>query len=443
MRRLVVAAAVLACLAVPDGRASEIDNDAGHYRLSTLPSAASEAKRMDRMELDDQQPAGRWLRRGESAVITVEGLPRGVALDAAIGFRPMWKVALGQQIVRLVAGDNRIQASQEGPLFFRCTARAGAKPGADEVDVTMAGGHVLPLYVDGETSPVQWATQLDEHGDAPFVQFLGEHAMITLTRAVHAEHPVADPAATFEAIDEVLGYEDEVAGLDGSSPRDAPTPLRMHYVVDFRAKKKDLADVYMYAEPQFIGMLPDNTEDLTDPDRLRERWGIWHETGHTHQQNSWTWGALTEINVNLFSLYVQEKLGLPSRLAESEDGEPSAFDRARRYLAGGRHDLLADVPDDDGDLLFTRLVLFHQLKSVYGWRLFQDLHKEFRAHPLPADSEDQEMADALVTRICAITGNDLRPFFRRWGLRVSDAADAQIERRHYPAPRRDPAAVFQ
>ncbi len=75
----------------------------------------------------------------------------------------------------------------------------------------------------------------------------------------------------------------------------------------------------MYASNYFIGMKRDNYADLTE--KLDNEWGIWHETGHTHQQYSWTWDSIGEISVNLFSLYVQEKFGLPSRLNTIEGGE--------------------------------------------------------------------------------------------------------------------------
>ena len=442
LKGLLIALCALA-LASPHLRASTFDNEAGRYRLTALPQADREALRMDRMQLCDQQPAGRYLRKGESISVSTAGLPEGYGLDALIGFRPMWGSQLDQQEEPLEEGETRFIADQDGPLFFRFTAPEGRADARGEVSVSVSGGRPLPLYVDGAMSAVEWRAELAAHAKAPFIQFLGDQAMITLPAAVHARDPLRDPRASFAVINQMLDLENELAGFDGKTRRDQPTRLRTHFLVDFRVSKADAETFYMYATDQFIGMLADNTADLTDPAALRERWGIWHETGHTQQQNSWTWDALAEINVNLFSLYVQEAFGQPSRLHASEDGEPSTLERARSYLARGGHDLLAEVDDEDGEEFFIRLVMFYQLKEVWGWDLYKDLHKYFRAYPLAEDASDQDKADALVMALCHLTGVDLRGFFESWGLSVSDAADERIVALEYAAPDEDFSQIFE
>lgn len=426
-------------------QASTVDNIAGIYALTALPDAASEAARMDRMQLCDQQPAGRYVRQGEQLVVDVGPLPAGYSLNLAIGFRPMWGSKLDQQEEPLESGSNEITAEQDGPVFFAYTVPAGRRLGArGTLTVRISGGKPLPLYVDGTSSAEDWEEQLSAFSGAPFVQLVGDQAMITLPTRVHRRQPISDPAATFSTINEMLDLQNALAGFDGSSPRDQPTPLRTHFLVDFRVSAKDAESFYLYATEQFIGMLPGNTGDLTDPDALRERWGIWHETGHTQQQNSWTWDALTEINVNLFSLYVEEAFGQPNRLAQSDDGEPTSFELARDYLEAGANDLLAEVDDnDEGDGYFVRLVMFHQLQSAFGWELFTRLHQYFRAHPLPDDASDQDKADALVSAMCALTAEDLRPFFERWGLQLSDAANEAIDAADYDLPERDYTQIFE
>ncbi len=410
--------------------ASTFDNESGRYVLDALPSAHAEAARMDRMLLNDQQPAGRHVRKGETITITAAAFPQDFELTALVGFRPMWGSQQGQQEQSLDEGETQFVADQSGPLFFAYTMPDG-QTRASRVSLSVVGGQPLPLYVDGRMDADDWQAELAAHARAPFVQLLGDRALITLPTAVHANAPVDDPAATFVAIDEMLDLQDELAGFDGSSPRHRRSPLRQHYLVDFRVSAKDRESFYMYATDGFIGMLADNTSDLTDPAALRQRWGIWHETGHTHQQHSWTWEALAEVNVNLFSLYVQEAFGEESMLTRSEDGEPSFLDKARDDLDGEVADLLSEVAEDDDDGLFIRLVMFHELKEAYGWDLFKDLHKHFRVHPLADDASDQDKADAFVIAMCQLTGVDLRPFFASWGLRASSKAEREIDRQDY------------
>lgn len=442
MRLLCLVLVWLALLALPAG-ASTLDNEAGEYTLSALPDPQREAERMDRMQLSDQQPAGRQVRKGETLVIHTTGLPPGFVLSATVGFLPMWNVEQTQQEEELEEGETRFRADQDGPLFFRFNAPAGRAGARAEVRVQVEGGQPLPLYVDGEMDAEDWAEELEAHHGAAFVQLLGARALITLPARVYARQPIPDPAASFAVIDRMIALQDELSGFDARSGRDAPTRLRLHYLVDFRVSAADRQNFYMYATDQFIGMLEDNTADLTDPAQLRQQWGIWHETGHTYQQNSWTFESLGEVNVNLFSLYVQERFGQPSALHQAEEGEDSLLERARDYLAQGAPDYLEEPPeDDDGSGFFIRLVLFHQLKEAYGWELFVDLHKHFRAHPLPEDASDQDRADAFVQALCLLTGHELRPFFARWGLKVSAAANAAIAEAGFAAPDTDFADIF-
>jgi hypothetical protein len=422
---VVVFAVVLTSIA--SAQAMQLDNEAGRYVLDALPSAESEARRMDRMQLSDQQPAGRHVRRGETLTITVTGLPAAHGLEARVGFLPMWGSALDQQVQPLEDGATRFVADQDGPLAFVFTAPEGRAARSRQVRVQVTGGQPLPLYVDGTTDADDWHDELDRHARAPFVQLIGERALITLPRAVHARAPIDDPAASFEVIDEMLALQDELAGFDGSSARDRPTPLRVHYLVDFRVSARDREGFYMYANDGFVGMLDINAHQLTDPDRLRESWGIWHETGHTHQQHSWTWEAFAEVNVNLYSLYVQDAFGADDALTRSEDGEPSWIEQAAEYREGEVADMLDDVDETDESGHFIRLVMLRELVDAYGWELFTDLHKHFRRQPLPEDASDRDKADAFIVALCELTGEDLRPYLASWGLVPSRRADRRIE----------------
>lgn len=427
----------IAAVLFSSAAAADFDNEAGVYTLTTLPSAQSEAERMDRMQLSDQQPAGRFVRKGETLIVSVDDLPEGASLSAVVGFAPMWNSKLSQQ-VQPVDGETRFRANQDGPLFFLLNADDDAE---HDVDIRVQGGEPLPLYVDGAMDAQDWAEELSANRGAPFVQLLGQSALITLPANVYERDPIDDPVETFATIDRVIELQNELAGFDGETPRDRPTRLRIHYLVDFRVSAKDREEFYMYATDQFVGMLDDNTADLTDPAKLRQSWGIWHETGHTHQQNSWTFLSFDEVNVNLFSLYVQEAFGRPNWLGQSEDGEPTHFDRAREYLDGDPPSFL-DSPNDD-NLFFIRLVMLYQLKETYGWDFYKDLHKHFRMRPLGEDAEDQDKADAFIEAACELTGTDLRPFFERWALRASDTANDRIDDQGLPLSEGDPASIFE
>ena len=200
----------------------------------------------------------------------------------------------------------------------------------------------------------------------------------------------------------------------------------------------------MYASSYFIGMKRDNYTDLTE--KLKTEWGIWHETGHTHQQRSWTWDSIGEISVNLFSLYVQEKYGRPSTLAQVQGGETlTNFEKARKYIADPNKNYLVSNEDADYNELFSKLVMFHQLKSVYGWDAFKKLHQYFRQKPYVdiEDETDADMANKFIYAMCSITKNNLIPFFKKWGLATNTATAKRINDMKLPLPKVDPAGIFK
>lgn len=408
--------------------AANFDHRSGRYSFTPLPSAEAEMKRMNTiMELSDQQPTGRYVRKGETVRVKVGGMPSGYRARVMVGFRRMLgKSSRSQQAAPLRNGNNRFVARQNGPLFITITAPVGKPAMSTEVDVSIADGKPLPLFVQGHTTLDDWRAQLDDYADAPFVQLVDQHSMITLPRGVFRREPIADPSTTLATIGQVLAMQDALAGFDDTKPTDARTPLREHFVVDVHASPKERTGVYMYATDQFIGMFAGNTTDLTDPARLRSEWAIWHEVGHTHQQDSWTWETLAEVSVNLFSLYVQEKMGEPNRLDEPEYDGITPRERARDYLARASRNYVSDPGGKYEELTFVRLVMFDQLKRAYGWDLFTRLFRYYREHPLPYDVSEAEKVDQCVVAMCMVSGNDLRPFFEKWGLRASADAYGKI-----------------
>ncbi|MFP3435405.1 S-layer protein, partial [Paraburkholderia sp. SIMBA_061] len=70
--------------------ATNFDNRSGRYSFTPLPSAEAEMKRMNTiMQLSDQQPTGRYVRKGETVRVNVGGMPSGYRARAMVGFRRM------------------------------------------------------------------------------------------------------------------------------------------------------------------------------------------------------------------------------------------------------------------------------------------------------------------------------------------------------------------
>ncbi|MBX7174112.1 MAG: M60 family metallopeptidase [Pyrinomonadaceae bacterium] len=423
--------------------AQTFDNYKKEYVLKSITDGQVEASRTHRMILCDYQPSGLYVRKGEKITLNVSNLNSAYNLSSMIGFKPMWGDRNKTQENNLRNGANTVTAIQDGILSFIFVKREGYDTNPALVNVNVVGGKAFPLYKLNRSNPANWQNDLKTMTDAPFVQLISDKVLITIPYRDYLKNPIPDIPKSFQTIHQVIDWEDELAGFDNSTPENMRTNNRIHYLIDLYSTPKEAESYYMYASNYMIGMKRDNYTDLTE--KLDEEWGIWHETGHTHQQDSWTWGSISEISVNMFSLYVQEKFGQPSRLNTIEGDETeTTFNKARKYVANPNKNYLEENEDDYNEL-FSKLVMFHQLKSVYGWDSIKKLHQYFRKNQYVynEDETDQDKVNKFVYAMCLITKNNLMPFFKKWGLNVDSATAGKINALRLPLPTTDPAKIFR
>ena len=113
-------------------------------------------------------------------------------------------------------------------------------------------------------------------------------------------------------------------------------------------------------------------------------------------------------------------------------------------MANPNKNYLAENEADYNEL-FSKLVMFYQLKTVYGWDSIKKLHQYFRKNPFVdnEDETDQDKANKFVYAMCLITKNNLIPFFKKWGLNVDSATAAKIKGLNLPMPTIDAAKIFR
>ena len=165
----------------------------------------------------------------------------------------------------------------------------------------------------------------------------------------------------------------------------------------------------------------DQTRNAVDSAHLlKGNWGFFHELGHNHQSADWTFDGAVEVTVNLFTLYVYERLcGVP--VAKNERSDAAARKKEMdRYL--GKPDFAVWKQEP-----FLALTMYAQLALEFGWDAFRDVFAEYRALP---DAErpktDAEKRDQWMVRFSRRAGKDLGPFFETWGVPVSAAARAAV-----------------
>jgi len=411
---------------------SEIDNADRLYRFVAQRPAVQEADRMRRTRLMDYQPSGIYVRKGDKVSMTVRGLkdsPDGLTI--MVGPMNSYEGATEQsepQMVRAQEGANSFTASRNGMTYFLYVDSGFNEEVLPPVEVEISSGGIpTPLFIAGQTTPDEWRSIMSEYASSPYVELMNDRVLITVTRKLFQNSKLADPGSVLGLLSKILGWYDDLSGLDGSSPLHEASPLRMHYLQDLVSSSKALDGIYMYATYYFIGMPSENVGDLLVLDKLSHAWSIWHETGHQYQQSDWTWNEVVETTVNIYSLEAQARQGYPSRLRErdTETGK-SPLDLAQRYLARKKRDFTDSTqmrlhPDDDGEY-WVRLVMFNQLRESFGDGFYPALHRYYRENPLGFGALDDQDAQiqAFVIATSTIAGQDLTRFFTDWGVTLAD-----------------------
>ena len=158
----------------------------------------------------------------------------------------------------------------------------------------------------------------------------------------------------------------------------------------------------------------------TSPDRLRAydwnaAWALFHETGHNHQEDVWTFNGTVEVTCNLFSLYCAERIHGIGEQAHPELAR--ARTKAQAHIrAGSPFEVWKDEP-------FLALHSYRELIDAYGWDALKQVLASYQAEDQGEwPTSDGDRMDSWAIRYSTAVGKDLSPHFQRWGIPISDRA---------------------
>ncbi|KAB7679648.1 putative mucin/carbohydrate-binding domain-containing protein [Bacillus sp. B1-WWTP-T-0.5-Post-4] len=360
-----------------------------------------------RMSFSPYEPTGIYVKSGEEVVIQVEGTQQ---IKAYIGTYSYEKEEPKQ--FNLNPGENKISSSNGGLLYFynyHNTAEVVAK--------VKKGGTPNPLFILGKHTTKDWKRMLAENPDPYAIEMKGENSLLTMHPETVAEHlKQEDPAALLKKHDEIINIEHKISGLskDGAGVANQGKHS-IHFVEDW------YTDDYMYATYYRTAYSKGNLESVLNLEELtNDGWGPWHEVGHQHQQDTWLWDGLGEVTVNIYSLAVQTTFGHKTRL-EQEGRYEAAF----AYL--GKPDAQEKMNE------FEKLVMFWQLHLAYGDQFYPNLHQMYRLlHDTELPKSDEEKKQMFIYMTSKVAGQNLIPFFDKWGLIANDATREKIEKLDLP-----------
>ncbi|WP_163253588.1 putative mucin/carbohydrate-binding domain-containing protein [Bacillus tropicus] len=360
-----------------------------------------------RMSFSPYEPTGIYVKPGEEVVIQVEGTQQ---IKAYIGTYSYEKEEPKQ--FNLHPGENKISSLNGGLLYFYNYHNTG-----EVVAKVKKGGTPNPLFILGKHTTKDWKRMLAENPDPYAIEMKGENSLLTMHPETVAEHlKQEDPTALLKKHDEIINIEHKISGLSKDGVGVANQGKHsIHFVEDWYTNN------YMYATYYRTAYSKGNLESVLNLEELtNDGWGPWHEVGHQHQQDTWLWDGLGEVTVNIYSLAVQTTFGHKTRL-EQEGRYEAAF----AYL--GKPDAQEKMD------VFEKLVMFWQLHLAYGDQFYPNLHQMYRLlHDTELPKSDEEKKQMFIYMTSKVAGQNLIPFFDKWGLIANDATREKIEKLNLP-----------
>ncbi len=305
-----------------------------------------------------------------------------------------------------ISATKTLVANAFGGLIY---LEVPAKARLGTITVEIENAVAAPLFVLGETELNAWRDEI-RHAPAPWAEIAGRNMIVT----THSSEVrgLDDPTAVAEAWDRALDLSAELAAWP-SHARSSPE----RFVVD-----RQISMGYMHSGYPLMAHL-DQQANLVDAEHLRSEcnWGFYHEVGHNHQADDWTFDGTREVTVNLFTIYVYEFLcGIP----RTQEEHPSGRDRDRDMS-------LYDFDDPDYEQWkrepFLALIMYEQLLWEFGWDAYREVFATYRNLPeAERPKSDDEKRDQWLVRFSLQVGRNLGPFFEAWGVPTSKKARDSI-----------------
>ncbi|XP_064085273.1 uncharacterized protein LOC135200566 [Macrobrachium nipponense] len=299
-------------------------------------------------------------------------------------------------------GKNCLRSQFGGNLIF-------TYEGKERFNVTAEVKNVVetPHYILGKSSSTDWKKM--KNLDAPFSVL--ETDKVVLIVPTSEARGIVDIDDLLRRYDDIMTKLEDLSGFNESDP----PPQGKQWMVD------DVQITAGSAHAGFPAMFDHEYYDLTSP-KTPHDWVVWHELGHNYQQGPyWSYAYGIESTVNLFSLYIEEKLKADDRLK-----------RENRYLPTA---LAVDkgLTFEQADC-WQKLVFLMEIKYSFpshGWEMYRHLNRTVRAlseHDAAILKKNrQNQYDYVYVTLSRFIGTDLLPHYQRWSLPVSGKAQNEVK----------------
>jgi len=145
-------------------------------------------------------------------------------------------------------------------------------------------------------------------------------------------------------------------------------------------------------------------------------WGIYHEIGHNHQESSWTFDGVVEVTVNIFTLYVMNKIHGIKPLEHKWLEPEESFSRMKEYFSKGSN--FTEWMDDYQLGLLTYALLIDE----FGFDSIRTAFIKYQTDYInPAG--DYEKISKWVEVYSSVIKRNLSQYFKKWGWPVENLSN--------------------
>lgn len=287
-----------------------------------------------------------------------------------------------------------------------------------QVVVTAEKAITVPTFIVDKTTNEEFANILNSNQQSPFVEIISNYVFATFQIDVAKDLWINhDPHSynineVFKRLDKIYQLSNTVSGLnlkyDGVAHK---------FNNKIQIANPDTGPGYAAATNYHI-IFEKNTGagEALFKEKSDEDWYLWHEIGHTYQNQNYKWDGLGEVTVNINSLWIQRELGFKNRLINDNVDQ-----EIKKFIISSEQN-----KNFDKQSVWVKLGLFWQLDQAYGKWFYPTLNQTYRLLSdklLPIN--DLEKQQLFIQMTSKLVNQNLIPFFEKWGINA-DSKTKQI-----------------
>ena len=304
------------------------------------------------------------------------------------------------------------------------------------IPVTVRGAIPMAVYTAGESNAAEWFADLDAGAPQAIIQKAGGIRFVISAESARSIDDPGEVSAFWDgfrrhhaelsgepvprAFESVWIFDPQVGHGYANAGR-----VRLNYplhgeawvLVPGTAEGREYIATLRVRGPR-PHVIPPST-GYSPPLHGVDWWLFGHELGHQWQSEDWRGHGITEVGVNLFTMYTL------NYYLFSGDNFNVYTERATHGCAAPLdHAALANrrwSTSDDCE----KLALYRQLIAEFGWDAMKRVFHSYYDPAFPRSTYGGAL-DGFAIRFSAIVRRDLVGFFRHWGYPLSGSAAATI-----------------